>query len=240
MSSPLPIINQNPDGYRYSLDPFLLVRFAAAEGGLNLVDLGCGSGILPLLLVARRPAAQIWGVEIQPRLAALARANVAASGVAERVAIVEGDLRQIAALLPGGVHDAVLANPPYRRVGSGRLAPDAERAAARHEINGTLADFVAAASYLLKAGGRCYLVHLPERLPEVLTLLAVAGVEPKRLRCVHPQVGEAACLVLVEGHKGGRAGLVVEAPLLVRDGADYSPEMAALYADCMLERKDAK
>ncbi|OGR33779.1 MAG: hypothetical protein A2005_09715 [Desulfuromonadales bacterium GWC2_61_20] len=232
MASLTPVLDQNPGGYRYSLDPFLLVGFAAAESGRRLVDLGCGSGVVPLLLAARRPQALVSGIELQPRLAELARSNVAASGVADRVEIIAGDLRQIGPLLPPAECDAVLANPPYRRVGSGRLAPDGERAAARHELNGTLADFVAAAVYLLKAGGRFYLVHLPERLSEVLTLLQTAGLAPKRLRCVHPQPGAAACLVLVEGRKGGRPGLVVETPLLVRDGGGYSPEMAALYASC--------
>jgi tRNA1Val (adenine37-N6)-methyltransferase len=223
-------IAQPESGYRYSLDPFLLAGFAGAEGQCaRIADLGCGTGILPLLLAERAASAAIVGIERQPELAELARRNLAASRHAARLQLVEGDLRGIATLLPEHAFDLVCSNPPFRAAGRGRLAANGGRAAARHELHGTLADFVAAAAYLLRPGGRFALVHLPERLTELLLLLQRARIEPKRLRCVHPRAGAAATMVLVEGRAGGRPGLAVEAPLLVRDGADYSAEVRGLY-----------
>lgn len=227
-----PAVAQPHTGYRYSLDPFLLAGFAGiARGCERIADLGCGAGILSLLLAERSAGARISGVERQPELAGLARSNFAASPHAPRLQLVEGDLRLIATLLPAQAFDLVCSNPPFRRAASGRIAADDGRAAARHELHGTLADFIAAAGYLLRPGGRFALIHLPERLPELLTLLRQARLEPKRLRCVHPHASAAATMILVEGRAGGRPGLALEAPLLVRDGEGYTAEVRGLYPE---------
>lgn len=216
-------------GYRYSLDPFLLVDFAAGDRGERWVDLGCGAGVMAVLLAGAEHRRRVVGIEVQATLAAKAQHLVAAAALTARVEILRGDLRDCRGLLAGEGCEALVANPPYRKPGHGRIAPDDERAAARHELHGGLTDFVAAARYLLQPGGRCYLVHLPERLPELLTLLAAAGLEPKRLRCVHGRAGTEARMVLVEARRGGRSGLRVEAPLTIYDGRAYTPEVAALF-----------
>jgi tRNA1Val (adenine37-N6)-methyltransferase len=227
-----PTVAQPQKGYRYSLDPFLLAGFAEVSGeGGRIADLGCGSGILSLLLAERAAGAAISGVERQPELAELARRNFAASPHASRLQLIEGDLRQIATQLPSQAFDLVCSNPPFRSATSGRVAADGGRAAARHELHGTLADFVAAAGYLLRPGGRFALIHLPERLTELLTLLRQARLEPKRLRCVHPHVTAAATMILVEGRAGGRPGLALEAPLLVREKEGYTAEVRGLYPE---------
>lgn len=215
-------------GYRYSLDPFLLVDFAAADKGRRWVDLGTGAGVMPVLLAAEERLRRIVGIEVQATLAHKAQRLVTEAGATQQVEILHGDLRDCRSRLPAASCDVVLANPPYRRSGSGRLAPDGERAAARHELHGGLADFVEAARYLLKPGGRCFLVYLPERLAELLTLLTAARLEPKRLRLVHGRADTAASMLLVEARRNGRPGLLVERPLLVYDGPDYSSETAAL------------
>lgn len=224
-------IIQSRDGYRFSLDPVLLCAFASVRGGDAVADLGTGSGVIPLLLAKTTPAQRIVGVEIQPSLADRARRSVRLNGLEEQVEIVEADLRALRGLLPSRSFDVVLANPPFRQRGSGRMAPRAERAAARHELAGGLKDFLQAASLLLDNGGRFYVVYLAERLAELLAVMRAESVEPKRLRCVHARVGDEARMVLVEGRRGGRSGMVVEAPLFVYEGEGYTAEVLAIYGE---------
>jgi tRNA1Val (adenine37-N6)-methyltransferase len=216
-------------GYRFSLDPVLLCAFARVEGGETVADLGTGSGVAPLLLAARTRAKKIVGVEIQPGLADRARRSVLLNCLQDRIDILEGDLRRLQGSLEPQTFEVVVANPPFRPPGTGRQAPVSERAAARHELAGGLTDFLRAASYLLKNGGRLYIVFLAERLAELLVGMRELRLEPKRLRCVHSRAGERGSLVLVEGRKGGRSGLAIEPPLYVYDGEGYSAEILAIY-----------
>ncbi len=146
---------------------------------------------------------------------------------------LQDDLRQINQLMPDASVDLVVSNPPYRKPENGRIAPNNERAAARHELAGELENFVAAAAWLLKNGGRFALIYLAERLPELLGMLGEYGIEPKRLRMIYPRQTEPAKMVLVEGRKGGRPGLAVEPPLIVYRGAgrDYTQEVLRMYGE---------
>lgn len=222
---------QAENGYRFSLDPVLLSRFVEVKNSATVVDLGTGSGIIPLLLAKLSSAPELIGVELQASLAERAQRNVELNGLQERVRIVHGDLRQIRQLLPVASVDLVVSNPPYRQVGSGRISPTDERAMARHELAGGLTDFVSAAAWLLKNGGRFALIYLVERLPELLAQLLASGIEPKRLRMIYPRQRESAKMVLVEGRKAGRPGLVVEKPLYIYggEGRDYTAEVLAMY-----------
>ena len=226
-----PTILQTRDGYRYSLDPLLLCAFATIPAQALVADLGTGSGVMPLLLARQGKGREFVGIELQPELAARAAASVRLNGLEERVRIVCGDLRALPAEFTGHF-DVVVTNPPYRRTASGRVAPGAERAAARFELAGGMADFVRAAALLLKPGGRCCVVHLAERLAELFDELRACRLEPKRLRLVHARVGTAAKLVLVEGRKAARPGLTVEAPLIVYgdgEGRPYTGEMREIF-----------
>ncbi len=209
------------------------MSFVTVRAGEQVVDLGTGVGVIPLLLAKLSPAASLIGIELQSAQADRAKRNVELNNLSEKVNIVSGDLRQFRDLLPAGKTDLVVSNPPFRAAGSGRIAPNDERAAARHELAGDLADFVAAAAWLLKHGGRFCLISLAERLPELFRLLESAGIAPKRLRMIHPRQGEPAKMVLVEGRKGGRPGLAVEAPLLIYRGTgrDYTPEVLRMYGE---------
>jgi len=226
---------QAENGYRYSLDPILLARFVDLKKGSQIVDLGTGCGILPLLLARLSAAADITGIEWQSDLADRAMRNVELNGLNGRVRILRGDIRKIKDLLPVGCADLVVSNPPYRRPDSGRISPSDERAAARHELAGGLTDFIAAASWLLKNGGNFTVVYLAERLSELITVMVGAGIEPKRLRMVHPHQGEVAKMVLLEGRKGGRPGLQVEKPLYVYKnsvgGREYTDEILQMYGE---------
>jgi len=222
-------IIQKINGYRFSLDPILLCDFARVEADDAVTDLGTGSGVIPLLLSVGTSAKRIVGVEIQPELADRARRSVLLNGLGERVEILEGDLRVLSKGLDRQSFDVVLSNPPYRRIGTGRRAPSAEKAAARHELSGGLEDFLRAAAFLLRHGGRFYIVYLVERLAELLAMMRGQRLEPKRLRCVHSREGEGARMVLVEGRKGGGEGLSVEPPLFIYDGERYTEEVLAIY-----------
>lgn len=224
-------ILQGRKGYRFSLDPVLLCAFARVGDGERVADLGTGSGIIPLLLARTTQADTIVGVEVQSSLADRARRNVVLNALESRVAIVEGDVRRLGKELPAGTFEVVVSNPPYRSADSGRMAPMAERAAARHELAGGLDDFLRAAAALLKEGGRFYIIYLADRLAELLTAMVARGLQPKRLRCVHSRPTDKARLALVEGRKGGRPHLAVEAPLFVYAEKGYSDEVLAMYGE---------
>lgn len=229
-------ILQAEKGYRFSLDPVLLARFVEVRQGDVVVDLGTGSGILPLLLARLSEAQRLIGIELQPTLFDRACRNVELNCLGKRVQMVLGDLRHVRSLLPVASADLVVSNPPYRQVGRGRISPADERAAARHELAGGLQDFVSAAGWLLNNGGRFAVIYLAERLPELLTQMVVAGIEPKRLRMIHPRQLDAARMVLVEGRKGGRQGLYVEKPLYVYrgEGRDYTAEILDMYQESVV------
>lgn len=223
---------QAEKGYRFSLDPVLLARFAESGTVNTVVDLGTGCGVIPLMLAKLTTARELIGIELQPQQAERAQRNVELNDLQERVRIISADLRQIRRLLPVASCDLVVSNPPYRRPNDGRVSPADERAAARHELAGGLIDFIDAASWLLKNGGRFAVIYLAERLPELLIQMTAKGIEPKRLRMIHPRRQDPARMVLVEGRKKGRPGLQVEKPLIVYqgEGRDYSPEVLAMYA----------
>jgi tRNA1Val (adenine37-N6)-methyltransferase len=205
---------QRRRGYRFSLDAVLLAQFAARTPAEQAVDLGTGSGVVALLLAALGGARRVTGLELQPGLAALARRSVALNGLEERVAIVEGDLRDSRAL-PRQGFDLVLSNPPFRPADRGDRSPDPERALARHEIAATLADVARAAKRLVRSNGRVCLIYPAARMAETFHALGAAGLCPRVLRIVHPRAAEPAELFLVESRPAKAGPLVVQPPLVV-------------------------
>lgn len=221
-------IIQHGQEFRFSLDSVLLAHFATLRTGVRAVDLGAGTGVLGLLLTARG-ASTACGVEINPRMAQMAQRSIELNQLEDRVSVICGDIRD-QDILPQGQWDLVVSNPPYRPLGSGKVSPLDGVATARHETAGALGDFIKAARGLLRHGGRFAMVHLAERLVEILSVMSVAGIEPKRLRLVHPMEGKQAKLLLVEGIRAGRTGLSVLPPLFIYnpDGS-YSSEIMAYY-----------
>ncbi len=224
-------IIQSGKGYRFSIDPILLCGFMTFGPDARVVDLGTGNGIIPLILARREPDCRIAGVERQAVMADRARRSVELNALSDKIEIVTADVRALPAHLASKAWDVVCANPPYRPAGSGRIASDDERAAARHELAGTFVAFLSAAAGLLTGGGRFFVVFPAERLTELLVELRVQRLEPKRLRMVHARAGEPAKLVLVESRKAGRPGLKVEPPLYVYQGKDrdYTSEVLKMY-----------
>jgi len=224
---------QPRQGYRFSVDAVLLAHFPAPEPGTRILDLGAGCGIVSLILSHRCPTASLVALEVQPRLAGIIRRNVVINDLESRVAIIEGDCRRIAALLPGGSCDWVVANPPYYSIDSGRHHPESERAKARHEILGGVGEMAAAAAFALKAQGRAVVVYPAARAETLLGALRDNGLVPKRLQWVHPFPGAEAGLVLVEALKDGDEGLEELPPFFIcqERGGAYTEAMAAMYAE---------
>ncbi len=224
-------ILQAKSGYRFSIDPVLLSAFIPGVKNARIVDLGTGNGIIPLLLSCRKEAQEIIGVELQSAMVDRARRSVQLNGLEELIRIIQGDIRELPAELCAEAFDIVTSNPPYRIQTMGRVAADDERATARHELAGGLDAFLRAAVFLLNSGGRFYVVYLAERLAELLSGMRSFQLEPKRLRMVHSREGESARMVLVEGRKNGKPGMVVEAPLIIYkgEGRDYTEEVLAIY-----------
>jgi len=207
--------------FKIGTDSILLANFANITGTKKCIDLGCASGIISLLLAVGNEKLSVTGLEILPQAAKLAEENFEANGLSARCGVVCGDIRKCRELFSNESFDAVVSNPPYFPKGSGPLSPDAGKAGARSEELCSLEDICRAAAFLLKTGGSFSIVHKPERLAEAMRCMAQHGIEPKRLRLVCHSAVSAPNLVLIEGRRGGRPGLIIE-PLLVIRNADGS------------------
>ena len=216
--------------FKIGTDSILLSDYVNLSSAKKGIDLGCASGIITLLLLQRSEKLSMTGLEINGRACEIARENMEINGFGDKGRIICGDIREHRTLFTAGSFDLAVANPPYFPVGSGTEAPDADRAAARGELQCTLADICRAASFLLKTGGSFCLVHRCERLSEVFCTMSEYGIEPKRLRLVQQKAASAPCLILVEGRRGGRAGLKIMPPLILSnsDGTE-SDEYKRIY-----------
>ena len=208
-------ILQKKKGYRFSIDAILLGQYCRIRRNEKVIDLGTGCGVLPLLLSQTTKGRFFVGVEIQKELSELAKRNVFLNHLEDRVLILQKDFRGLKEVFPPGSFDVALSNPPYRRDRTGRVNPSAEKAIARHEIKGTLDDLISVVSYLLRPGGRCYLIFPAPRTVDLLVVLRSRRLEPKRLRFVHPRSGDEAKFVLAESVKDSGVELTVMDPLIL-------------------------
>lgn len=199
------------DLFSPSTDSFALGYFAAPKSGSRVCDLGCGTGLLGALLMARNETLTMHNVELQERALSLARKTFSENGWVSEFSC--GDLRDAAALPAAGSMDYVVSNPPYFKSGSGASAPGTARQAAREELSCTIDDVCIAAARVLRWDGSFAVVYRPERLVDLLTGLRSHGMEPKRLRFV--QAKNIPTLVLVESRRGGKPGLIIEPPLMI-------------------------
>ncbi|MBE5996068.1 MAG: tRNA1(Val) (adenine(37)-N6)-methyltransferase [Lachnospiraceae bacterium] len=229
------VVIQNPAFFCFGIDAVLLAHFPLLRKKDQVLDLGCGNGVIPLIMSAEadRPgfeSVHFTGLELQSPLADLAVRSVQMSGQQERITILNGDLRNSRELFRPASFTLITCNPPYTPAGHGLRNPSAPVSIARHEICATLDDVVGSASWLLKNSGRFALVHRPERLAEIFAALGKYHLSPKRLRMVHPYEGKNANLVLIESVKCGRPGLKTEPPLIVYDRpGQYSREILEIY-----------
>lgn len=223
-------IIQNPEKFCFGMDAVLLCGFAYAGETDRVLDLGTGTGIIPVLMEARYGCAHLTGLEIQEESADMARRSVQLNGLQDRITIVTGDIREADSYFASASFDCITCNPPYMIGQHGLTNPDSPKAIARHELLCTLEDAVSQAAKLLKPGGHFYMVHRPFRLAEIMTVLVRHKLEPKRMQLVYPYVDKEPNMVLLQATRGGRSRMTVEKPLIVyKEPGVYMPEIYDIY-----------
>ena len=208
-------IFQSKRGYRFNLDSLILANFVSIKSRTVNLDLGCGNGIIALVLARRYGQSRWHGLEVQEGLAALAQKNAEQNILSYRVIIDKGDAREIKKIYEPHSFDNIVFNPPYRKINSGRINPLQEKAIARHEISGSLGHFLSAAKYALKPKGRVFTIYPAARLVDLISLFRKKDIEPKRMKLVFSDAASDAAFVLVEGRNGSREELKIEPPLYI-------------------------
>lgn len=223
-------IIQNENKFCFGMDAVLLSGFANVREGENVLDLGTGTGIIPILLAGKTKGRHFTGLEIQSCSADMAERSVRYNHLENRISIIEGDIREAGKLFEPASFDVITSNPPYMTGHHGLVNPDQEKAIARHEICCTLEDVISQTAKLLRVGGRFYLVHRPFRLAEIIHMLVEYRLEPKRMKLVYPFVDREPNMVLIEAVRGGRSRITVEKPLIVyQKPGVYTDEIYEIY-----------
>ena len=221
-----PVIFQNESGYRYSLEPFLLADFANVLPDQEILDIGTGCGVIPLLMANREPEIKATGIEIQDSSASYAEENISKNQM--EIKIIRGDFLKWE--WASKQFDLIVSNPPYRKINSGRTNPNKEKAISRHELKLNLPTMLNKAKPILKRGGHITLAYPPIRLQETLRELEIRELYPSRARFIHGKKGAEAKIFLVDAIKEKKSDLIVDSPLYVynKDGS-YSKEMQEIY-----------
>ena len=223
-------IIQNDEKFCFGMDAVLLSGYARVKPGERVLDLGTGTGIIPILLSAKTQAEHITALEIQEESADMARRSVALNQLQEKIEIVTGDIKEASALFGKARFDVVTSNPPYMNDQHGLKNPDLPKAIARHEVLCSLEDVVREAAAVLKPNGRFYMVHRPFRLAEIFAVLQKYKLEPKGMRLVHPFEDKEPNMVLLECLKGGKSMIKIAPPLVVyREPGVYTQEIYDVY-----------
>lgn len=223
-------IIQNPEKFCFGMDAVLLSGFAKVKTGENVLDMGTGTGIIPILLEAKTDGKHFTGLEIQEESADMARRSVLYNHLEEKISIVQGDIKEADRLFALASFDVITCNPPYMTGSHGLLNPNVPKAIARHEVMCTFDDVARQAARLLKPGGRFYLVHRPFRLAELIVTLTKYHLEPKRMKLVHPFADKEPNMVLIEAIRGAKPRITVESPLIVyQKPGVYTDEIYHIY-----------
>lgn len=221
---------QNVEKFCFGVDAVLLSDFADVKKNYKVLDIGTGTGIIPILLAGKTQAKSIVGLEIQEEMAEMANRSVFLNELQSRVQIIHGDIKRYSEYFSKSSFDLVVSNPPYTNKGCGIVNPHDSKAISRHEILCGLEDVVSSAAALLTPGGQMAMVHRPERLVDVICSMRKNGIEPKYLRFVHPKPYKKPNMILIKGNRGGKSELKVQEPLYVynSDGT-YSDEINKIY-----------
>jgi len=223
-------IIQSPGRFCFGMDAVLLSSFAKVKKNERALDLGTGTGILPILLEAKNEGSAYAGLEIQEESADMARRSVQHNKLEDKIEIITGDIKEASRIFGAASFHVITTNPPYM-IGEHGLKNDNEALyIARHEALCTLDDILRESARLLKPKGRFYMVHRPFRLAEILGKMSAYGIEPKRMRLVYPYVDKEPNMVLVEGMRGAKPRMTVEKPLIVyMENGEYSEELLKMY-----------
>lgn len=219
-------IIQNPGRFCFGMDAVLLSSFAKVKKGEKALDLGTGTGILPILLEAKNDGDSYTGLELQEESADMAKRSVRYNGLEHKIQIRTGDIKEAAKIFGAASFEVITVNPPYMIGEHGIKNENEALYIARHEVTCTLEDVLRESEKLLKWKGRFYMVHRPFRLPEIFMRMCAHRIEPKRMRLVYPYADKEPNMVLIEGLRGGKPRLAVERPLIVynKDGS-YTEEV---------------
>ena len=223
-------IIQHPDKFCFGMDAVLLSGFAKAKEGEKVIDLGTGTGIIPILMEAKNKNAHYTGLEIQTESADMAQRSVSLNELDDKISIVNGDIKDAVDIFGAASYDVVTTNPPYMTEHHGLKNPNDSKAIARHELLCSLEDVIRISSKLLIPGGRFYMVHRPFRMAEIFNLMCQYKIEPKRMKLVYPFIDKEPNMVLIEGARGGKSRLTVEKPLIVyKEQGVYTDEIYEIY-----------
>ena len=221
---------QDPDKFCFGMDAVLLSGFAKVKKGETALDLGTGTGIIPILMEAKTEAEDFKALEIQEESADMARRSVCYNHLEDKIEIVTGDIKEASAIFGASSFDVITTNPPYMIGTHGQNSPSAAKAIARHEVLCTLDDILRETAKMLVPGGRFYMVHRPFRLAEIMSKMVEYKIEPKRMQLVYPFVDKEPNMVLIEGLRGGKSRLAVEKPLIVyKEQGVYTDEIYDIY-----------
>ncbi|QSX07349.1 tRNA1(Val) (adenine(37)-N6)-methyltransferase [Sedimentibacter sp. zth1] len=223
-------IIQNKKWFCFGMDAVLLANFCDKKRGAKTVDLGTGTGIIPLILYAKKHVDKVYGVEIQTEVAEMAKRSIEINGLQDKIEILNIDLKEVTKYLEPNSFDIVTSNPPYKLGNSGIVNPTDQKAISRHEILCTLEDVIKNASKLLKQYGKFYLVHRPDRLVDIMCLLRQYKLEPKRIRFIHPHINDKPNMVIIQASKNANRELKFDAPLYVyNENGNFSKEVHTIY-----------
>jgi tRNA1(Val) A37 N6-methylase TrmN6 len=223
-------IIQKADSFRYGVDAVLLSDFAEIRKTHSVIDLGTGTGIIPILIYAKKKPAEITAVEIQKDMAEMAERSVRFNGLQSHIKVLNMDLKDAPGLLGKARYDCVVTNPPYVKKECGINNPSETKAIARFEIKCSLEELLSTAKELLKPGGKLFMVHRTDRLADIIYEMRNSGIEPKRIRFVHPSIGKRPNLLLIEGARGGNRELRFLDPLYIHDeNGNYTEEIYRIY-----------
>lgn len=225
-------IIQNSTKFCFGVDAALLAWFAEVRPGEKILDLGTGTGIVPILMDARNNTGDYTGLEIQEEMVEMANRSVELNEISDHVRMVQGDIKKASETFGKAMFHVVTSNPPYMAVGNGLTNPDLSKALARHEIMCTLEDVVREAAAVLVPGGRFYMVHRPSRLPEILHWMNTYKLAPSKLVTVHPFVDREATMILISGTKNGHDILHIGEPVIIYESENnYTAQIKKIYDD---------
>jgi tRNA1Val (adenine37-N6)-methyltransferase len=223
-------IIQNKKWFCFGMDAVLLTNYCDIKNNSTIVDLGTGTGIIPILLSGKRGYAKAYAIEIQEEVAEMARRSVELNNLQDKIEILNIDLKDVLNYIQPNSIDAVISNPPYKLNNSGIVNPSDKKAISRHEIMCTLEDVISKAATLLKQYGRFYMIHRPDRLADIMCLLRKYKLEPKQIRFIHPRINEKPNMILIRASKNGNPELKFDPPLYIygEDG-EYTKSVYDIY-----------
>ena len=223
-------IIQDPERFCFGMDAVLLSGFAHIKKGEKILDLGTGTGIIPILLAAKTQGEHFIGLEIQEDSADMATRSVQYNHLEDRISIVTGDIKDASNIFGASSFDVITTNPPYMIGEHGIKNGNDAKTIARHEVLCTLDDLLMQSARILKQSGRFYMVHRPFRLAEIFAKMVAYGIEPKRMQLVYPSINKEPNMVLIEGYRGGKSRITIEKPLIVyNENGSYTDDILAIY-----------